>query len=312
MQKKHGQKAEAMNSAELAALLDQVVLNQVLLRRMANAGIEVGSKAFDDRCKEFANAIGVPDLWFHIFYPFAISADNCKKHPWARRLLLRPRLNAADWQALETELQAAEDDFVLDQGRELVQQALGTAACDISDEELDALAVLELQSKPEVRCRCLKEYRELHGLPYKMHVLRRMMIKKPWLRIVLPHQWMPLCALAPDIHQVIEHRVGEVKVDCSNSAWKLLKDGGSPRLLLLAHTYQQMILKSAELRSTEKGKEAIKQSIRHMLQLCKILKAEKGELVQVQLLRKRSDGSVVLKYEEHFGTAGGWGPSKLS
>ena len=73
-----------------------------------------------------------------------------------------------------------------------------------------------------------------------------------------------------------------------------------------------MILESAKLRSTEQGRQAIKQSIRHMLQLYKILKANKDELVAVELLRKRKDDSVVLKREEHWGTAGGWGPSKLS
>lgn len=310
MQKKHGQRAEAMNSAELAALLDQVVLHQVLLRRMGNAGIEVGSKEFDDRCKKFARDIGLPHLWYHIFYPFTISADNCKKHPWARKLLLRPRLNAADWQAKEAELQAAEDEFVLDKGRELVQQAYGDIV--LSDDELDELAEYELLSKPHVRRACLVEFFLDNGLPYKMHVLRRMMVKEPWLRIVFPHQWMPLSPITPDIHQVIERCVGTSKVDCSSATWKLLKDGGNPRLLLLAHTYQQMILKSAELRSTEQGRQAIKSSIRHMLQLCKILMADKDELVTVQLLRKRKDGSVVLKNEEHWGTAGGWGPSKLS
>lgn len=49
-----------------------------------------------------------------------------------------------------------------------------------------------------------------------------------------------------------------------------------------------------------------------MLQLYKILTANKDELVAVELLRKRKDDSVVLEREEHWGTAGGWGPSKLS
>jgi hypothetical protein len=51
-------------------------------------------------------------------------------------------------------------------------------------------------------------------------------------------QFMPLSPITPDIHQVIEHRVGEVKGDVSNAVWKVLKGPGNPRLLLRARTYQ--------------------------------------------------------------------------
>jgi hypothetical protein len=315
VQKKRGQKAQALNSAELAAFFDHAVLPRTLERRLQAKGIELDSKEFDDLCKEFALSIGIPQLWYLIMYPFAMSTDNCQKHPWLRKLLLRPRLNEEDWQSLEEELQQAEDEYVLDCARVQLLLTIGDVVTELSDEELDELAQVELLDKPQLRAQCLAEFERDNGLPYKMSILRRKMIKCPWLRIVFPHQFMPLTPITPDAHQAIEHRVHEAKHDCSDGAWKLLKDGVDSKVLLLARTYQDLIIESAKKRSSEEGRKAIKQSIRQMLQLLRILRARKDEIAWVFLQRKdpsKKDGSVRWRSEWHWGTAGGWGPASLS
>lgn len=311
VQKKHGQRAEAMNSAELAAMLDHAVLPTQLRRRLDAQNVELGSAAFDERCKEFAKDLGIPHLWYVIMYPFPLSVDNCKKHPWARKLLLRPRVNAEDWQLLEDELQQAEDSFVMQSVRDMLEERDPVFAASLDQDSFEDAATFELLMNPQLRKQCLDQYEQQHNLPYKMRVLRDKMVTQHWLRIVLPHQFMPLTPITPDIHQAIEHRVAEVKLYCAVAAWRLIKDGKDMNLLSLARTWQEFIIQHCRERSGPEGRAAIVGSINHMLNLLRILRAQPTEFAAAFKYGKgRDDGTIVLKL--FVGRAGAYGPSCLS
>lgn len=309
MQKKHGQKAEAMNSAELAALVDHAILPDTLRQWCDAKGVNLGSPQFDELCKQFAKSRGLEDVWYLIMYPFTLSADNCQKHPWVRKLLLRPRLREAEWNALELKLQRSLCSYVRRQAAKHARRSLNGVA--VSTEALAGLAGVLLNT-PGFCTSVLAEYEQSHGMPYKMKRLRKLMVTCPWLRIVFPHQFMPLTPITPDIHQPIEHRVLELKVDCSKFMWKILKDGEDPKLLELARTYQKAIIESAQRRSSDKGKEAIAGSIRRMLMLVRILRANKDEYAVLCKPHRLPDGTEECTFELVRGTAGGWGPSRLS
>lgn len=309
LQKKRGQRAEAMNSAELAAMIDHAVLPTQLRKRLHAQGVELGSAAFDDLCKNFARDLGIPHLWYVIMYPFPLSVDNCKKHPWVRKQLLRPRLHAGDWQLMEVQLQREEDDYVLQCVRDQLEERDPVLAESLDDDTLDELAALELRAKPQLRQQCLDQYQQQHDLPYKMRVLRRKMVKQHWLRIVLPHQFMPLTPITPDIHQAIEHRVAEVKLYCAMAAWRLIKDGKDINLLSLARTWQEFVIEHCRERSGPEGRAAITSSVNHMLNLLRILRANPDEFAAAFIPSKSGEDGT---FKLYFGTAGAWGPSRLS
>lgn len=309
MQKKRGQKAQAMNSAELAALVDHAILPTTLEQFCDAKGVSIGSPQFDALCKQFAQSIGLEDLWPLVMYPFALSADNCQKHPWVRKLLLRPRLRDAEWNALELKLQRSQCSYVGRQALKAARRALGDVA--VSNEALVGIASLMLNT-PGFCTSVLTAYEQSHGMPYKMKRLRKLMVTCPWLRIVFPHQFMPLTPITPDIHQPIEHRVLEVKVDVNKHMWKIIKDGDDTAILMLARTYQEAIIESAQRRSGDKGKDAIAGSIRRMLLLVRVLRTNKEEYAVVCKPRRLPDGTEDCTFELVQGTAGAWGPSKLS
>lgn len=309
MQKKRGQKAQAMNSAELAALVDHAILPNTLEQFCDAKGVSIGSPQFDALCKLFAQSIGLEHLWPLIMYPFALSADNCQKHPWVRKLLLRPRLRDTEWNALEFKLQRSQCSYVERQALKAARRMLSGVA--VSHEALVGVASLLLNT-PGFCTSVLTAYEQTHGMPYKMKRLRKLMVTCPWLRIVFPHQFMPLTPITPDIHQPIEHRVLEVKIDVNNHMWKIIKDGEDTAILMLARTYQEAIIESAQRRSGDKGKEAIAGSIRRMLKLVRILRANKEEFAVVCKPRRLPDGTEECTFELVKGTAGAWGPSKLS
>ena len=320
MQKKHGHKAEAMNSAELAALVDHVILPTTLQQRCDALGIgSIGSPEFDAECKKFARSIGLEDRWYLVMYPFTLSADNCQKHPWVRRLLLKPRLREDDWQELEQTLNKAEDKYLRRQWRKRGERELGRedviAEADKRDpgftEQLGR-GMLRRDHGEHGDRQPLIDYEQKHGLPYKMKRLRKLMVTRPFLRIVFPHQFMPLTPITPDVHQPIEHRVHELKIELSSDMWKLLKDGKDPQALMQAATYQEFIVKAARRRSNEKGKAAIAGSIDRMLNLIRILKADKDEYAVVAKVTVLPDGSECCHFEMQRGTAGAWAASRFS
>lgn len=298
-----------MNSAELAALVDHVILPTTLQQRCDALGISICSPAFDELCKAFAHRIGLGDVWYLIMYPFPLSADNCQKHPWVRRLLLRPRLREEEWAELEAKLQRSENKYVFKAAVKEARKHLNGAA--VSDEALIALAAM-LCGAPGHRTTVLAKYQEEHGMPYKMKRLRKLMVTCPWLRIVFPHQFMPLTPVTPDIHQPIEHRVHELKMDLGAAIWWLLKDGDDPALLQLARTYQERIIESAKQRSGEKGKRAIVGSINRMLALVQILRTKAGEVDVVVRTRLMPDGTEDCTFELVEGTGGGWASNRYS
>lgn len=320
MQKKGGQKAEAMNSAELAALLDHDVLPKTLQQRLDADGITLESAAFDDQCKAFARRVNLEHVWYLIMYPFSLSTDNCQKHCWPRRLFLRPRLNETEWAEFEAQLEQEERQYVHECIVDSMEEAYAVDGIEIEDDELDFLARMKLAENPQLRVEILARFQRQHDMPFKMSVLRREMRKKPWLRIVFPHQFMPLTPITPDAHQVIEHRVHEAKLDLAFNAWKLLKDGEDTVNLLLAKTYQDLIIASAKKRSGPQGRLSIQQSIVQMRALLRTLATPTDRIAAVFLYRKvvrknapeDAPPEWKLKFELHWGTAGGWGPSSLS
>ena len=122
---------------------------------------------------------------------------------------------------------------------------------------------------------------------------------------------MPLTPITPDIHQAIEHRVAEVKLYCAMAAWRLIKDGKDMNLLSLARTWQEFVIEHCRERSGPEGRAAIESSVTHMLNLLRILRANPDELAAA-FLPSKGDENGMIKLKLYFGTAGGWGPSRLS
>ena len=311
MQKKRGQKAQAMNSSELAACMDHAILPTTLQQYCDAHGVALGSRQFDDLCKAFAERIGLGDLWYLILYPFTLSADNCQKHPWIRRRLLQPRITKQEWDRLEAKLERSEDKYLRRQAIKLGRKEIGVTAPEELCQQFGEL-LLETRYGKDGRRQPLKDYERTHGLPYKMRRLRKMMITDPWLRLVFPHQWMPLTPITPDIHQPIEHRVHELKLDTAKAVWKLLKDGEDAAALMLARTYQEIIIRSAKQRSDEKGRQAIKGSIRRMRKLLHVLKAGTDESVALLKVIEQRDGTECVEFVLQQGTGGAWAPNRLS
>ena len=104
MQKKMGGVPEAMVSSELAAMFDLRVWPELL--ECYTLGPPLTEQA------SYAHYTGLarnslPD-WPPLdrsHYPFFVSMDNCKKHPWLRKQMLRPRISVAE----RARLQAAVD-----------------------------------------------------------------------------------------------------------------------------------------------------------------------------------------------------------
>ena len=194
-----------MNSAELAAMFDLRVFPQLLLEYMKPTPhtIEIIRADWDAQCKAFADKIGRP--YADVHYPFLLSLDNCKKHPWLRRLMLQPRLsneeraslNAQRDAAVEAELDRQGDaDWRVEGGQrvwEVMQSyAPGAATPQQAWQHLPEHLqqnLCELQAAYRARDRHQRRcdlYMQIHadGLTWVQRWWRQRAFELPWLRLI--------------------------------------------------------------------------------------------------------------------------------
>lgn len=282
VQKKCGGDPQTLVSSEFAAMLDLVILPELVKPYKA-----AGEAAFKQACVNIAAQIGVH--WTEVHYPFFLSTDNDHKHPWARKLLLKPRVTAHKLAELEGE----------------ALQFVATCTDGMTNSMLAEAAAAEQPAAQRIRHNaCVAE----HGCTPWQRWWRREADKpdKPFLRTVAPEQWMPLVSKTPDIHQVVEHMVGDIKKDVK----RRMHFGLYIDEQLLAKTYQEYI--SGAVRrfgNSEWGKENIRGSCKKQPLLCRILEEDEGVpvlLVHTCGAAHGSAGSCAFHIHHDIGTAGGW------
>ena len=246
VQTAEGKEPQAFVSSEWAALLDLGILADVWQFYQRD---EHGNAPVDDEgnpkltpdhpyiknCKEFAKLLGVH--WTEVHYPFPLSADNDSRHPHGRALMLQPRLSAEQLQKHRDSIAELTAKWLAD---EMVKLNHG--------QSIDGLSpALHAALKSAVEQRFYKEY----GCTYEQWCWRELAFKMPWLRTLVPEQWMPLGDNTPELHQMVEHMVdtvkGEVK-DKMHAAAKKNRLSTCKQDLGLARLYQHWIKEAVQSR----------------------------------------------------------------
>lgn len=296
MQTMDGKKPQGVVASEMLALLDLDVLPTTLEKLLDVCGCEVGSAGHDELCKAYAESIGLPHLWPVIYYPFPDSLDNDSRHAYPRRALLQPRLSEQQAEALEAELLAAERRAIIQEvANDLVTRLRAGGApltASFAARAIEIGHLVEASTQPE-RQLALQRIEQRAGMSFRRYHMRRLMKDRPWLRILLPHQFMPLCKVAAEIHMTIEHRVDDVKGDLSGELWQLLCNVVQQEVLFDARRYQEMVLRAVEQRSNAAGKNAILGSIRKQRQCVRALAAPSDECVMLWKISKSGRKVVV-------------------
>lgn len=282
VQKKKGGEPQAFVSSEFAAMFDLVILPELVKPYKA-----AGDAAFKQACVDFAAKIGVH--WTEVHYPFFISADNDHKHPWARKLMLQPRL--ATHRRQELEAQAAQFAASCTEGMDAAMHAQLAAAAEPEAQRMRHNA-------------CVRK----HGCTPSQLFWRQQADRPdmPFLRTLAPEQWMPLVAKTPDIHQVVEHVVKDIKKFIEVR----MRYGMGEDAMMRAVTYQGYTDLAVKLSgNTTWARENIRGSCVKQPLCCRVLKAPKGEQVVLVHTKGAAHGRIRNRaYTMHLsvGTAGGW------
>ena len=155
-----------------------------------------------------------------------------------------------------------------------------------------AVAVAKVSSQVDTdRRAAVAAIEAREGMPIRQLMMRQFMKHRPWLRIVLPHQFMPLTQVAPEIHMTVEHRVDEIKGISAEELWHLLATCVDENTLFCAGTYQAIIDDACRWLSWPTMRERIAGSIRKQSQCLRALAADTDECVV--LLRPSKGGTHV-------------------
>jgi len=328
VQKKRGTEAQAMNSAELAAMFDLRVLPQLLQPCLPPTplGYAALRAAYETACKTFAIEAGLP--YKDVFYPFFLSLDNCKKHPWLRRLLLEPRLSNEEITELQARESAAIEAELDRQGDAAWYAAQGAQVQEVLAYYSAPTLQQAQQRVPERIWKLLRETRAAYaaldrtarrkallqrvqpeaGLTWLEAWRRDRAWEMPWMRVIRPEQFMPLSMCSPEIHMAVEHMVRTLKAYVRRAYW-LDTSGADPRK---AATYQQYMQRGvAEKGNGDAGLRHIRGSLRKLPHTLRILAAAKGERLIIEHTFGESRGRgesrrVRRTSHEVLGTAGGY------
>lgn len=282
VQKTGGGEPQALVSSEFAAMLDLVILPELVKPYKA-----AGAAAFKQACINHAAKIGVH--WTEVHYPFFISADNDRKHPWARKLMLKPRLASHRRQELEAQAQ---------------QFAASCTAGMSASMQAAAAAAPEADAQRMRRDACVAE----HGCtPLQLFWRQKAEADDmPFLRTLHPEQWMPLVAKTPDIHQVVEHMVHNIK---KHVKMRMRLDLGDEKQFS-ARTYQEYIRDAAQRQGNSRwARQNIRGSCIKQPLTCRVLQADEGVPVVLMHTSGAAHGrSRKRAYTMHCvaGTGGGW------
>lgn len=293
LQTKRGSCAQGLPASEFAAFLDQHILPT--LRRHHEG------PTFEADCRAFArDELHLPEhLWELVQLPAYVSLDNATAHVRARKMQCTPRMPQAaidrvlreryqaqfgaeapsTWSAHQhapqptptTDGPAAGLKAALGRSGRRAQRAEPPAE-DAAQPDADVRLRDEMQ-------RNLERWRTQNGgKDWVRHELRKLADERPEARVLLPHQFMPLAPVTPDIHCAIEHLVGTVKTGVRSAAW----DVGDCEELLSAKLWQGLV--TDRLRQLNTGgwvQRHMRSSWRKQRCICQILRTPKGQSVVV-------------------------------
>lgn len=313
VQNMEGGDAQALVAAEKAAMLEWAILPSI---KKFYEGPD-----FLAKCKQVAADLGLPAReWPRVQLPCTLSLDWATIHPHGRKSCVAPRLPSAELKRIKTE--AIKEQFELEFPPDLpaheqptrnptdlraagLRDHLTPEEQAVQDHEkqlrLNAFKrdqeVQKVQQKLDA---ALQKYEEEHKEDWWLRQLWDLSTWHPACLCVLPEQWMPLAKVSGDLHSPVEHMVGTVKHEVHEMMLDM--DLNSPDLKL-GRTYQDMILKAvAERGNGERGSKHIQGSVRKLPCICKILAAEKGQIVTLHY--EFSD--LRAKVHRVPGTAGAW------
>lgn len=260
MQKKDGSKPEAMISSEFAAMFDLCILPELLKPYVSGPPGE-----YEEHCRQHAQRLGVH--WTEVHYPFFVSMDNCRKHPWARRLMTSPRVSQTERSQLEAEAHEAQ----LHYGRG--ELPLGTPPTERTSMADQAVHWQWLQSTEAAHRQALAEFKAQHGCTVAQRYLWELARTRKALRVLHPEAFMPLTPITPDIHQVVENMVGTQK----GYVKARMQNPKAGEKLSHAATYQLYIEEGIKmLGNGEVGLHQIRGSCAKQPHTCAIVAADKG------------------------------------
>jgi len=299
VQKVDGTKGTGTVGSELAAVMDLAMLPDMLKRHQLFEHPCGPRDSLDVQSKRMAALIGRPADWHLIMYPFWLSLDNCKKHPWIRKLLCAPRLSAAEAEALEAEISEMMHNIISRYVREhwatVYQQKYG----DVRD-----VMVAFLAGNPPDSSWWQWQFWQRTGAQGKEHQLtmrqacmRYLAHSRPWLRVVLPEQFMPLAPCTPELH-AIEHMCGTVKRYVDRAALQEEDDDARQ----YARTWQAYAEEAIEKKGNgEAGVKHHSGSARKLPLIASVLAAEKDSVV---VLPRTRSGSNSVQVRVVMGTGG--------
>lgn len=317
-----------MVSSEFAAMLDHVILPE-LLKCYCPTQSPADMAHYEQLCKDFAAKIGVH--WTQVHYPFFLSADNCHKHPWARMLLLQPRESEAQMTQLRGQaVRFAQDYGITDADRAVLPALRQHISASYTEQasQMDRtqpgaeqqLAALHARKRDALHRRPQQLWQEVvqmrssqlqsqRGCTPVQLFWRMQAWQQPWMRTVQPEQWMPLAPCTPDIHQVVEHMVKNIKDAFKASLHSVRYSDGVN--LFHASTYQRWIREAVASKGNgAAGLHAITGSCRRQPICCWIVAADAGADVFI-VYRKRQRGSATFRARGQriwhaLGTGGGY------
>ena len=261
--------------------------------------------AFKRCCIAFARKVGLPrELWPMVTVPCFMSLDNDTRHTWLRQVIALPRLPA-------DVLDRHDREFLLAQ---LEQFGLRARELPVSldGDHVDAFDLMcdEDRRRAAAQPKLHKQYDEAierYVEKYSVHPLwlgrwYRSLTDDRYL-VMIPMQLMPLSPVSPDIHSPVEHMVGTLKTGLYELIFEFAGQFDFSHLKRGA-TYQKMI--DTVVREHGNGKEAkqhIRRSVQKQPQICKVLAADAGTPVTVQLRVGDSE-----RHTDHVvsGTGGQW------
>lgn len=271
--------------------------------------------AFKKLCKAHAKKLGLrPEQWPLVTLPCFISLDWDPRHTWLRKVLAVPRITGARLRATRNEaLDAALQGSSQAQAAANVAAAAGTAR-DAAQRGgfSNALKRQREQVEPDLKER-LAAYIEKHKVDPELLALWEMALVKPELWITLiPHQFMPLSKVSPDMHCVVEHMVGTIKRTVKKD---LLEGDLYSKDLWKGRTYQVALKTAVEEKGCgTDGLLHIEGSVGKQPLICEILAAEEDEELTLKYVfgKKHAGGAGIRKGKKRktshkvFGTAGHW------
>ena len=293
VQTAEGKKARAPVSSELAAMFAYAVLPTI--RKHYRTG---GDEAYQQLCRNFAREAQIPQqYWGAITVPCFFSLDWDTRHTWLRSVIQQPR--GADVAGFD---------------QRAVSQRLGAPGphrhasnLQLFDEASSSSRVRELMrhgSAQHNRSRDL--HRAINQDGCHPVLLRRWHESLSNINYITVHerQLMPLSKISPDIHSPPEHMVGTLKGDVR---LKILGFDLSNELLWQGAQYQRWINDAVVARGNgPEGRKHILGSVRKQVIICRVLAADRGQDVHVDVVTGPADKPVVSETVTLKGTAGAW------